>query len=491
MSKQPGKSGHLSGAIFMGLFGLAFAGFATFAFFGLIRQGHNGDGGPLGPALALCGVFIAIGVAIMAGAIYAYRHGQRDAVLAAQHPDQPWLLKKAWAEGRITDSTRAGFFGMLFFALVWNGISWAATIGAFREGSQAEEGARWLVLLFPAVGLLLAGMAVYQFLRWRKFGTSVFELAEVPGVIGGNLGGVVLTSVKVRPEKGFLVSLRCLRITTSGSGKNRSTHTTTIWESEQWIEQDAFADDPRQTALPIFFGIPYDCQPTDSEGASRIQWELKAKAELPGVDYESRFEVPVFRTPASDPSFDAQAARQATDAPTSPQETPENWVRAGLIVRDDLSGATLVETRTGRHAGFLFFPLLIGIGMLVGAWFAWQRSDMPLIFPIAFAGFGLLVTLGIGGSLFTSLRLKIFPDRLESESRFFGITRRRSINTANIRAFDCKSTMSSGEVRFYDIIAHLEDGTQVSLPFRLRGESRARALIALIESKLNGGPARN
>jgi hypothetical protein len=51
-----------------------------------------------------------------------------------------------------------------------------------------------LGLLFPAVGAGLLVWAVRATLRWRKFGSSTFEMTTLPGVIGGPLRGTIHTA---------------------------------------------------------------------------------------------------------------------------------------------------------------------------------------------------------------------------------------------------------------------------------------------------------
>ncbi|MGE9295193.1 MAG: phage holin family protein [Puniceicoccales bacterium] len=331
MSEKPSKGGSLGGSIFLGLFGSFFAGMGIFAIVSTARGQLSGDD-PEWAGYLMGGLFTLIGLGIIYAGIASLRHGKK----AIEHPDEPWLLKKDWAEGRISDSNRIGFFFMAGFALIWNAISWTATIGVYQEGSDAEPVAYWVVLLFPLVGLGLIGVTIYQFLRWRKYGQSVFEMAEVPGVIGGSLGGLVLTSTDVKPAKGFQVTLVNQKEVTSGSGKNRSTHTTTIWESEQWIHEDALPDDHQRTALPIFFAIPYSCEPTADLGRTDYKWELRVKAEMPGVDYEARFSVPVYKTKDSDPSFDARAARAVSNNEAAPPPAID-WSKGGFKLHRQLS----------------------------------------------------------------------------------------------------------------------------------------------------------
>jgi len=480
MSDRSSSGGALTGAIFLGLFGLFFAAMGAFAVIATVNGDTSGDD-PAWVGVAVGSLFIVVGCGIIYAGVATYRKSNENAKLAAQYPDSPWLLNKEWAEGRIRDGGKARFMALAGIAIFWNAIAWPAAIGVYQEGSGADQAARWLVLLFPLVGVFLIAAAIYQFLRWRKYGESVFEMAEVPGVLGGSLGGIVLTSVNIKPGKGFQVTLRNQKKVTTGSGKNRRTTTTTLWESEQWIHEDAMADDPARSALPIYFGIPYECAPTGNEGKAEFLWELRVRAETPGVDYDARFHVPVYQTALSVPSFDEDAARSAVDSHPPPEMV--DWSKGGLTVRDDPGGATVIETTAGRHLMFLLPPALVGAGMLAGAGIAWN-SDVPRLFSVVFGAFGLLITFGLAGTLFSSLRLSVDRHAIESESRYFFIRKRRRTPREAIVRLECESTLSSGETHFYDLVAHTQGGEKVKLPLKAKGKTRAEALRRIVENKL-------
>ena len=51
--------------------------------------------------------------------------------------------------------------------------------------------------------------------------------------------------------------------------------------------------------LPFFFAIPASVPGTDERDENdSVRWQLKASAEVPGVDYEVVFDVPVFTEPS-------------------------------------------------------------------------------------------------------------------------------------------------------------------------------------------------
>jgi hypothetical protein len=250
-------------------------------------------------------VFSVIGFGLLIGALVAYRQERARAELVAAHPNSPWMWKADWAAGRIVSSTKPVMWAALAFAVFWNLFS--APLWCVLPGEIVHKRAFWdlVAMLFPVLGLVLVACAAYAILRWLKYGESVFQMAVVPGQIGGQLAGVVRTSAKIRPEDGFHLALRCVRRISTGSGKGRRTTDKVVWEGRQTVMHELLDDQTAVSAIPVVFQIPADCQPSDdADPDDQIVWRLTASAKVPGIDYSAAFEVPMFRTgegPSSPP----------------------------------------------------------------------------------------------------------------------------------------------------------------------------------------------
>ncbi len=241
--------------------------------------------------------FGGVGFGLLFGGLTAMGRQRAEAALAKAHPQSPWMWKADWAAGRIVSSAKKTMLAALTIALFWNLVT--APLWLVLPGEILDKGNGWalLGLVFPAIGLLLAGWAIFCVLRWRKFGQSVLQMAFVPGVIGGQFAGVIQTSAKVRPEDGFHLRLRCVRQVTTGSGKQRRTSESTLWEEEGTVMHELLEDQAEQSAIPVEFQIPSDCEPSDERNPNdRTLWRLTASAKVPGIDYSVAFEVPVFKT---------------------------------------------------------------------------------------------------------------------------------------------------------------------------------------------------
>lgn len=243
--------------------------------------------------------FGGAGLVLMSAALFGGRRARR----ASEAGAAPWQARDDWAEGKIRTSNRKVFLTVAFLAFLANLAYLPAAIVAGQE--WLEQGNPWtlLTLVFPVIGLGMAWWAIYAYLQWLKYGESVFEMASVPGVVGGRLAGVVHVSARLESDQGFHLRLACQRTTTTRSGKKSQTTVDTVWEAERQITQALDQPDPGVTAIPVLFGIPYEAPSTGGPSNEKIDWKLDVRSAQSGVDYSAVFEVPVFKTPESRPGF--------------------------------------------------------------------------------------------------------------------------------------------------------------------------------------------
>lgn len=241
-------------------------------------------------------VFGGAGTGLLIGGWASVRQ-QRYA--AAAPVDQPWRQRRDWAEGMIRSNARLEAWILAFTALIWNGIAWpiCLTMGGTL---LRNRGPALLFFLFPVLGLVVAAVAVRHLLVARRYGRAVFQMAPVPGVLGGRLAGLIRLPESARPPDGFEVTVKCQRTTHQG----KHTSTTTLWEDRRRLDPEVLPLVDTGQALPVLFALPYTLPPSLAwEGSGTIRWWLDVKGRQPGVDVVVKFEIPVFQTAASRQDF--------------------------------------------------------------------------------------------------------------------------------------------------------------------------------------------
>ena len=310
--------------------------------------------------------------------------GASNAALAAAHPDAPWLWKQDWAAGKIMASSKTLVVASLTAAIVAN----LATIPTWLVLPGQLLGKHNRIALLglapPVIGLGLACWAIVALMRWRKFGQSEFRMASVPGVIGGQLAGAIVTSAKIRPGDGFHLALKCIERTITRGGDGNTVREEIVWQRQQVVAHELLRDNADQSAIPVQFQIPCDCRPTGGEKPDdQIIWRLEATAAVPGLDYRAKFDVPVFITPESDAKF---APEDRDSADYTAADEPDQDLRQARV--------QTVRSLTGEGESFVF-PMARNRGLAVSItlfFLGWSTAiyfiihfGAPIVFAIVFS----------------------------------------------------------------------------------------------------------
>jgi hypothetical protein len=465
---------------FIILFGLPFAGFGVAA---LAKGIHSLLAGEWlnGLFFSVFGlVFGGVGFGLWIGIFYASRAKKRIDAIKAAHPLEPWLWKDQWAGGSIRSSTKASMITACIFALFWNSISMTVCVavipGELRKGNHKAL----FALIFPAVGVGLLVWAVREIIRWKKFGESTFKMLSVPGVLGGQLNGAIQTSVKIRPEDGFHLKLRCINRVTTSSGNSSSTTENILWEDEKTMARELLADDPRRSGIPVYFQIPADGRESDDANSrNRILWRLEAGAKVPGVDYLAQFEVPVFRVAGSTAAAASEAPIAdptiAYQAPAQPYQLPAH---SRIQVRETVQGGKEFIFPALLNPGVALVVALILAIFSSATWFMATTGKAPIFFPIVFGFVDLVIFLILINLLFKSSRITAEASGLTVTTRWLLFRSVNNLSPADIANITTKIGMTSGQNVYYDIHIIARAGRDITAASSIKDKKEADWLAA-------------
>jgi hypothetical protein len=402
-----------------------------------------------------------------------------SAARRAAHPEAPWMWRADWAAGRIEDSNRATMSMAWIFAGFWNLISLPAAFFAVRQALRDQEYGVLFVLLFPAVGLGLLAWAIRSTIRFRRFGVSRFEPAALPFPIGRSLRGTVVATGALDLREEFLVTLTCLRRVTTGSGKNRSTSERVLWQEERRASaRQTRGAEGTITSIPVAFDLPADGVPSDeSNPRNRVIWRLAVSAEVPGVDYDSAFEVPVYRT--------AESETLRESAPSTDPVAVEPFV---------LPQTSRVQVTRNRRGTEILFPagrnpgasagLTAFLALWLGIVWALVHFDAPVVFQLIFGAVGLLLTWATVSLWLGVSRVTVSDGTVVVASGLLAPLRERRIPAADISEIKAGIGMQAGNTPYYDLVLVRKDGKRISVGRGVRDKREAEWLAQTVRVAL-------
>ncbi|MCP4877130.1 MAG: DUF3592 domain-containing protein [Gammaproteobacteria bacterium] len=305
-------------------------------------------------------------------------------------PPLDWQSRKGWEDARIKSDAGKGMLFLWGFAIVWNAVSIPVSFVLPRE-LQQENYAALLILLFPAVGLFLIYKAIQRTLEYRRFGRVLVTLDPFPGATGGHVGGHIqvknLDYRRASEAQTLAVTLECVYSYVSGSGKNRSRR-----ESIKWVERGQPKIDNAIEGINLVFrfDVPDDLPQADVEQSGAYHfWRLGVSVEVPGIDLNRSYNIPVFATGETSRNVSHDISAQAAAARKQEADAAGLAIASGQFDIEGLSRALRLRQEGNRI--HLKYPMF-------------RNKFLTLFAAIFAAGFGFacysMVDMISGGGVF-------------------------------------------------------------------------------------------
>jgi len=489
------------GEIFLIVFGLIFVAFGLFgatAFF-------SGDPGQVHGnrfvGVLLCTIFALIGSGIVYAAIYGNRKLQEQAAAEQDNPQSPWLWQKDWAVSRAESKNRNSAFGLWLAAIFWNGIAFTVAVSVVPQLLRTSGPKPFLPLAFCVVGVILAGAAIRASIRRKRFGQTYFEFASLPFSPGRTLKGTIHLRFNTNARHGIDLSLSCVRQVITGSGKNRSTLQSVLWQADKNVPQASLAHGLMGDAvIPVEFIIPSDAYESNHDDPNdQVLWLLHAQADVPGVNYSDDFEVPVFRLTPSSASASASATAaeptpifmseaQGATAPPAFQSDPTDVAapqNPKVVVSAGMDGSTEFYFPAFRNPSQVLVLIFFAVVWTAIVYFL-AHSKAPLFFTVVFGLFEIPLIYGLIQATLVSFRIRAGNGRIVRRRALFGIGGAREFLFSDIaQILAVTKAQQPGTSSSYSLRLQMKNGETATLVDMIDDRQEARWVAAQLE-KLAG-----
>lgn len=410
---------------------------------------------------------------------------------SAEQTGELWRQKKEWRTSRIRSEARSTALGMWIFAVLWCGIS--SPILFFLKSELLTGNYLALIgLIFPLIGIFLLAKAIAMSREYRRFGVVEYRMDPYPGAIGGNVGGSMEIRKVQEADARFRVKLECVFSHESGSGDDKSRFETIRWAEEGSAMTARIAGGVR---LEFRFDVPRDLPESDvGRTGDYYFWRLQVTADLPGVDLNRTYIIPVIKTKTKTAEHSRHVrhdlSRQAKEARQEASERSRRALQSGDFAATGLAGS--VRIRKIDRGVLLVYPMfrnkmvtliafLISVsfgsfaaGILFGLNGQGLVGVIAFIVAVPFALIGFIAACAALYLPLSNLRVTIAQGRVTVLRRlavlpiFF-----KRINSSDIRELSVDRSGSTGQgtekVEHFRIVAHTQTGDTVTLGEDING----------------------
>ncbi len=242
------------------------------------------------------GIFASAGLMLLIASIRAIAKRRRRDDLLMRRPREPWLADHPWDKLRATHSSLGAafqyFWGALFMSIFMSVFNWWAFFS-----DRSNFFIIGIVGIFDLIILIIFGSALYQLIRFLRYGSSEVRFGSFPLFLGDEIRLRFKASSPILAPK-IVFTLRHIEelYEKRGSGDDASPTLVCyeLYSDEKTVELDGRS---RMGApdLEIAFKLPEGQFQTRLCEMPAYYWELEAHAQTEGVDYNAKFLLPVYQ----------------------------------------------------------------------------------------------------------------------------------------------------------------------------------------------------
>jgi hypothetical protein len=474
-----------AGVAVVAIFGLAFFGFA--AAIGVVTFARGPLQGSLAAVLVFCSIFAVMGGSLIVAAVQINHKINEQVAVEVRSPGSPWLWRSDWAASRAYGTNTGKAIGLALVAGLWNLISITVAAGTLPQFLRTFDPKYLGPLFFVAVGVVLAFFAVRAAVRRERFGKAYIQFASLPFSPGKPLRGTIQLRFNTTTRHGINLRLSCVRQIITGGGKNQSTSRVVLWQSDKNVSEQSITPGPMgDAAIPVDFAIPSDAYETDRDDPrDQMLWSVHAEADTPGVNFSDDFEVPVFRLTPQPETAGSIGDRDAT-ASAGFQSDAED------VPRPDNPKVVVGVGATGGTE--FYFPMfrnpvrILVLTLFTAAWtgvvYFLGHSHAPVLFPVVFGLFDVLLVYGLLQSALGSSRIDAGNDKIVLSRTFAWIGTTREIPYSEVAQI-LAATAAQNTPPSYSLRLQTKSGEKITLADLIDDRQEARWVAAQLE-KLAG-----
>ena len=365
-------------------------------------------------------------------------------------------------------------------ALIWNILMGFAIVKGHQRILEAIDTypVFYFFVSFPFIGIWMLIQAIRETIAWFKFGKTPITLDPFPGQVGGQCAGYLLLPHFNTPVDQVIFTLSCIHRYSKRNSKGESSwREDVLWQDRASFKPERYGN---LTRVSFQFNPPTDLPASEQESEDYHFWQIHVHMDLPGVDYDRIFNLPMETVSAEQ---QATTNRYATDRVTRLPHQQTSVARIPVIG----TGADGLQLYFGygRSKGMALFCFISGVLLATfGYYFFSGLTDfLPATTTLMAAYVGLIAfILCLFGILLiaNSLTIEVNLMGIRKKQRIFGFLLEEFINADDIVDIvtEQQASSSSGNQKrvWYRLKVLTTKGEEMEIGDSLEGQSYAEEI---------------
>jgi hypothetical protein len=443
-----------------------------------------------GTSLAIC-----IGLGLIVLIEFIRKLNRYENAARELHPQEPWLWREDWASGLITLSNKGTVIFLMIYAFCFLTI---VLPGGLAFALLKPEAKYFIYCFVGFIGFFGYALLRMLFKSW-SWGRSSLKLGNLPGVIGGPCSGVIVLSDATPEDMAYRITLICEQTEQRSNTQqsNNSTSTNVLWQEERFIDKFLPSEQPHTTAIPFYFAIPFDSEESGQAHSWRehlldtgrtrvsetIRWWVKLAPKNTEDMREVKFEIPVFKTAESSPTYEPRAE---LIEPFLERLTPEAAIKAVPHAHEFLPDGerwSFFEYKADIFLGLVLMTLICGTGSAAILYYVQPAAAryIALLIPGALT---VICSIGIFIILFWKSMIDKTTAGWSITSGYWGFRRTVFIERAQGLQFQAKKASQEPSSKFWKVDILVPDQQPITLVNSLDGQQLANSVVRWLQANL-------
>ncbi len=209
------------------------------------------------------------------------------------YPDRPWKYDERWKGFTASTHNISEFIIITLAAFFLWGFSGFIAV-SWYQGVEIH----WILKILGCISTIYAFftslVSISSLLNHLRFGNSKIKFNQIPIPPGTEFEAVLIAANMFGKAEKITYELLCKKTIKEGSGKRADTKEEVVFSVKKKTSIASCSSIKRKMILPVKLRIPENAHVDQKETHPQFEWFLSFTIEMPGLNYNAVFPIPVY-----------------------------------------------------------------------------------------------------------------------------------------------------------------------------------------------------